>query len=154
MKYVCPTYLKSIGKSKALAATLSDTVPDDDSDNEDGGILNAFTVSIDPTKGIVGDVDEEEDLVDSKFEKMDDQDDIHTAYEKLYRLATKKLSDVELDHEELSTKFDEANQTIGILKFENNFLAEKTKKLEVELFQVRAQLERASSAKLDEMLSI
>ena len=124
MKYVCPTYLKSIGKSKALAATLSDTVPDDDSDNEDGGILNAFTVSVDPTKGIVEDVDEEEDLVDSKFEKMDDQDDIHTAYEKLYRLATKKLSDVELDHEELSTKFDEANQTIGALRFENNFLAE------------------------------
>ena len=25
MKYECPTYLKSIGKSKALAATLSDT---------------------------------------------------------------------------------------------------------------------------------
>ena len=33
-------------------------------------------------------------------------------------------------------------------------MAEKTKKLEVELFQVRAQLERASSAKLDEMLSL
>ena len=75
-------------------------------------------------------------------------------YEKLYRLATKKLNDVELDHEELSTKFDEANQTIGALRFENNFLAEKTKKLEVELFQVRAQLERTSSTKLDEMLSI
>ena len=39
-------------------------------------------------------------------------------------------------------------------RFEINFLAEKTKKLEVELFQVRAQLERASSAKLDKMLSI
>ena len=75
-------------------------------------------------------------------------------YEKLYRLATKKLNDVELDHEELSTKFDEANQTIGALRFENNFLAEKTKKLEVELFQVRAPLERTSSTKLDEMLSI
>ena len=75
-------------------------------------------------------------------------------YKKLYRLATKKLSDVELDREELSTKFDEANQTIGALRFENNFLAEKTKKFEAELFQVRAQLERASSAKLDEMLSI
>ena len=25
IKYECPTYLKSIGKSKALAATLSDT---------------------------------------------------------------------------------------------------------------------------------
>ena len=45
---------------------------------------------------------------------------------------------MELDCEELSTKFDEANQTIGALKFENNFLAEKTMKLEAELFQVRA----------------
>ena len=74
-------------------------------------------------------------------------------HEKLYRLATKKLSDVELEREEISTKFDEANQTIGALQFENNFLVEKTKKLEAELFQVRAQLERTSSAKLDEMLS-
>ena len=164
MKQECPTYLKSIGKIKALAATLSDTEPEDDSDDEDDGILNAFTAPIDPTKGIVEDVDEEEDLVDSKFKKMDDQDDIHTAYEKLYklskkheklyRLATKKLSDVELDCEKFSTKFDKANQTIGALRFENNFLAKKTKKLEAELFQVRAQLERASSAKLDEMLSI
>ena len=61
---------------------------------------------------------------------------------------------MELDCEELSTKFDDANQTIGALRFENNFLAKKTKKLEAELFQVRAQLERTSSAKLDEMLSI
>ena len=164
MKHECPTYLKSIGKSKALAVTLSDTEPEDDSDNEDDRILNAFTASVDPTERIVEDVDKEEDLVDSKFEKMDGQDDIHTAYEKLYklsekheklyRLATKKLSCMELDREELSTKFDEANQTIGALRFENNFLAEKTKKLEVKLFQVKTQLERASSAKLDKMLSI
>ena len=33
-------------------------------------------------------------------------------------------------------------------------MAEKTKKLEVKLFQVRAQLERTSSAKLDEMRSL
>ena len=164
MKHECLTYLKSIGKSKALAATLSDTELEEDSDNEDDGILNAFTATVNPTDGIVKDVDEEEELVESKFEKMDDQDDIHTAYEKLYkfseeheklyRLATKKLSDVELDREELSTKFDEANQTIGALRFENNFLAEKTKKLKAELSQVRAQLERTSSTKLDEMLSI
>ena len=50
-------------------------------------------------------------------------------------------------------KIDEANQTIGALRFENNFLAERTKKLEAELFQVRAQLERTSTTKLDEMLS-
>ena len=82
---------------------------------------------------------------------MDEQDDIHTAYaklhkvlkkhEKMYTLASKKLSDVELEREELSTKFDEANQTTEALRFENNFLAEKTKKLEAELFQVKTQLE-------------
>ena len=151
MKQKCPTYLKSVGKSKALAVTLSDTEPEDDFDNKDDGILNAFTATVNPIDGIVEDVDEEEELVESKFEKMDDQDDIHTAYEKLYkvsekheklyRLATRKLSDVELDREELSTKFDGASQTIGALRFENNFLVEKTKKLEAELFQVRAQLD-------------
>ena len=164
MKHECPTYLKSIEKSKALAATLSDTEPEEDSNNEDDEILNDFTATVDPVDGIVEDVVKEEELVESKFEKMDDQDDIYTAYkklyklsekyEKLYRLTTKNLSDVELDCEELSTKFDEANQTIGALRFENNFLVEKTKKLEADLVQVRAQLERTSSAKLDDMLSI
>ena len=47
----------------------------------------------------------------------------------------------------------EANQTIEALRFKNNLLVEKTKKLEAELFQIKAQLERTSSAKLDEMLS-
>ena len=69
-------------------------------------------------------------------------------------MATKKPSEVELEREEISTKFDEANQTIGALRFENNFLAKKTKKPQAELFQVRAQLERTSSAKLDEMLNL
>ena len=157
-------YLNIIGKSKALAATLSDTKPEDDSDNEDDGILNAFTTTVNPTEGIVEDVDEEEELVESKFEKMDKQDDIHIAYaklykvlekqEKLYRLATKKLSEVELEWEEIPTKFDEANQTIEALRFENNLLAEKTKVLEAELFQVKAQMERTSSTKLDEMLNL
>ena len=95
---------------------------------------------------------------------MDDQDDIHSTYEKLYKLSknheklyklvTKKLSDVESDREELSTEFDEANQTVGALRFEYNFLAEMTRKLEAELFQVRAQPERTSSIKLNEMLSL
>ena len=110
--------------------------------------MNAFTATVNPTDEIGENIVEEEELVESRFEKMDDQDDIHTAYkklyklsekyEKLYRLTTKKLSDVELDREKLSTKFDEAHQTIGALRFENNFLAEKIKKLEAELFQVRA----------------
>ena len=148
MKKECPTYLKTIRKSKVLTATLSNTELEDNSENEDDGILNAFTTTINPTARIVEDVDEEEDLVESKFIKMDEQDDIHTAYAKLYkvlekhgklyRLATKKLSDAELEQEEIFMKFDETNQTIGALRFENNLLAEKTKKLEAELFQVRA----------------
>ena len=68
----CPTYLKTIGKSKALATTLSDLEPKDDSNNQDDGILNAFIATVNPTEGIVEDVDDEEDLVDFKFEKMDD----------------------------------------------------------------------------------
>ena len=89
MKQECPTYFKSIGKSKALTTTLGDTEPEDDSDNEDDGILNAFTATINPTNRIIKDVDEEEELVESKFEKMDDQDDIYTAYEKLYKVSEK-----------------------------------------------------------------
>ena len=72
MKQECPTYLKTIVKSKALAATLSNTEPEDDYKNEDDGILNAFTAIVNPTEGIVEDVDEEEELVESKFEKMDE----------------------------------------------------------------------------------
>ena len=85
----------------------------------DDEILNAFTATVNLTERIVEDVDEEEELVESKFEKMDEQDNIHTAYaklykvsekhEKLYRLATKKLCKMELEWEEISTKFDEAN---------------------------------------------
>ena len=86
---------------------MSDIELEDDFDNEDDGILNAFIATVNPTERIVEDVDEEEELVESKFEKMDEQDDIHTAYaklykiskkhEKLYRLATKKISEVELE---------------------------------------------------------
>ena len=107
MKKECPTYLKTIRKSRELTSTLIDIEPKDDFDNKDDGILNAFTAIVNPTEGIVKDVDEEEELVESKFENMDEQDDIHTAYtklykvsekhEKLYRLATKKLSEVELE---------------------------------------------------------
>ena len=72
MKQECPPYLKTIGKSKALAITLSDTEPEDESDdNDDEGILNAFTTTMNPTEGIVEEVDEEEDLLESEFEKMD-----------------------------------------------------------------------------------
>ena len=53
MKQECLTYLKSIGKSKTLVATLSDIELEDDSDNEDDGILNAFTATVNPTDGLL-----------------------------------------------------------------------------------------------------
>ena len=90
MKQECPTYLKTIGKSTDLAATLSDTEPKDESnENDDEGILNAFTAIVDPIEGVTETIDDEEDLVVSKFEKMDEQDDIHTAYAKLYKVSKK-----------------------------------------------------------------
>ena len=90
MKQECPTYFKSIGKSKALATTLSDTEPKTESnDSNEEGILSAFTATVDPTEGIVEVVDEEEDLKESKFEKMDEQDDIYTTYAKLYKVSKK-----------------------------------------------------------------
>ena len=158
MKQECPTYLKSIGKSKVLAATLSE--PEADSDESDQeGMVSAFIATVKSTDGEVEVVDEEEELMESKFEKMYDQNHIHIAYtklykvfekhEKLYKLTIRKLSEVELEREELSTKFDEANQTIGALRFENNLLVEYAK-----LFQVRAQLKRTLSAKLDEILNV
>ena len=51
--------------------------------------MNAFTAIVNPTERIVEDVDEEEELVESKFEKMDEQDDIHTVYAKLYKVLEK-----------------------------------------------------------------
>ena len=60
---------------------MSDTEPKDESDDDDDeGILNAFIATVNPTEVIVEEVDEEEDLMKSKFEKMDEQDDIYTAY--------------------------------------------------------------------------
>ena len=38
-------------------------------------------------EGIVEEVDEEEDLVESKFEKIDEKDDIHIDYAKLYKVS-------------------------------------------------------------------
>ena len=52
MKQECPTYLKTIGKRKALATTLSDTDLEGDSDNKDDEILNTFTTTINPIEGI------------------------------------------------------------------------------------------------------
>ena len=105
MKQECPTHLKSIGKSKALTTTLSDTKPEADFDESDqDGIVSAFMATVESLKEAIDQINEEEELIESKFEKMDEQDNIHTTYtklykvfkkhEKLYKLAMRKLSEV------------------------------------------------------------
>ena len=70
MKQECPSYLKLIGKCKALATTLSDTELETESDDsDDEGILSAFTNTVDPTEEISETVDDEEDLVDLSLRK-------------------------------------------------------------------------------------
>ena len=66
-------------------------------DNDDDRTSNAFTTTVNPIEGIVEKVDEEEDLVESKFEKMDEQDDIHTAYAKLHKVLEKHKKLYRLD---------------------------------------------------------
>ena len=108
MKQKCPTYLKSIGKNKALTGTLSDTKLEANSEDSDQErIVSTFTATDESLKESEELVDEEEELMESNFEKMDKEDDIHPVYskfyknfekhEKLYRLATRKLSEVKLE---------------------------------------------------------
>ena len=108
MKQECPIYLKCISKSKALATTLSDIEPEANTDDSDQElIVSAFIATVESLEEAVELVDEEKELIESKFKKMDEQDDFHIAYsklykvfekhEKLYRLATRKLSEVELE---------------------------------------------------------
>ena len=75
--------------------------------------MGAFTTTVESFEEVVEIIGEDEQLMESKFEKMDKQNDIHTAYsklykvskkhEKLYQQATRNLSEVELEQEELST---------------------------------------------------
>ena len=140
----------SIGKSKVLTAILSDTKLESDSDdNDQEEKIMAFTAPVKLANDTREAISEDEELDESKFETLDENDDIQIAYskiyknfkkyEELYRLAMKKLSKVEIKRGNFSTKVDEGNQTIGALWFENNFLVEKTKQLDAELFQVREQ---------------
>ena len=62
MKQECPRYLKSIGKSKALVATLSDMKLEANSDESDqDGIVSAFTATIKSTKKAIELIDEEKE---------------------------------------------------------------------------------------------
>ena len=65
----------------------------------------------------------------------------------------KELNEVKTEKTDLLVKLDETTRSVETLVVENTSLEEKVKLLEEELSQARTQIERISSAKLDEVLS-
>ena len=73
--------------------------------------------------------------------------------EKTSHRCRKKLNEAITEKVDLLVKLDETTRLVETLVVENASLEEKVKNLEVELSQARTQIERMSSAKLDEVLS-
>ena len=75
-------FLQSLDKKVWQAVEIGQTKPTEVPVNWDDAkikaayfnsrALNAFTVTVNPTDGIVEEVDKEDELLESKFEKMDD----------------------------------------------------------------------------------
>ena len=74
-------------------------------------------------------------------------------FEKTTYLCRKELNKVKTEKAELLVKLDETSRLIETFVVENTSIDEKLKNLEIELSQARTQIERMSSAKLDEVLS-
>ena len=95
--------------------------------------------------------------------KLDKYLDINSIYDKLciefiksekaLHLCRKELNEVKTEKADLVVKLDETTRLVMTLVMENTSLDEKVKNLKVELSQARTQIERMSSAKLDEVLS-
>ena len=73
--------------------------------------------------------------------------------EKTFHLYRKELNEVKTEKVELLVKLDKTTRLVKTLVVENTSLEEKVKNLKVEHSQARTQIERMSSAKLDEVLS-
>ena len=73
--------------------------------------------------------------------------------EKTSHLCRKELNEVKTEKADLLVKLDEITRLFETLVVENTSLEDKVKNFEVELSQVRTQIERMSSTKLDEVLS-
>ena len=65
----------------------------------------------------------------------------------------KELNEVKTEKTDLLVKLDETTRLVETLVMENTSLEEKVKNCEAELSQARTQIERMSSAKVNEVLS-
>ena len=163
MRIECPNYLMmektKESKDRGFVDTWSDTENDSSDENVDKcSHVMAFTASID--KVIMESASDNEDSSDDEvFKKMA----LPKAYDKLCtefkkskktsHLCRKEINEVKTEKADLLVKLDETARLVETLVVENTSLEEKVKHLEEELSQARTQIERMSSAKLDEVLS-
>ena len=100
--------------------------------------------------------DSSDDEVSKKMTLQEAYDKLCTEFiksEKTSHLYRKELNEVKTEKADLLVKLDETTRLVETLVMENTSLEEKVKNLEVELSQTTTQIERMSSAKLDEVLS-
>ena len=146
-------------KGKGLVATLSNIENDSSYEYLDEcGHFMVFAATTD--KVIVESASDSEDSSDDEVPKklilQEAYDKLCTKFikfEKTSHLCRKELNKVKTKKAELLVKLDETTRLVETLVMENTSLEENVKNLEVELSQVRIQIERTSSAKLNEILS-
>ena len=153
--------MKNTKKSKdnGLVATLSDTENDssDEYVNECSHFM-AFVTTTDKVimESVSDSEDSSNDEVPKKLTFQEAYDKLCTEFikfEKTSHLCRKEFNEVKTEKVELLVKLDETTRLVETLIVENTSLEEMVKNLEVELSQARIQIERMSSAKLDEVLS-
>ena len=163
MRIDCPNYLMKEktknSKDKGLVATWSDTENDSSDEYVDEcGHFIAFATTTD--KVIMESANDSEDSSDDEVPKkltlQEVYDKLYTEFiksEKTSHLCRKELNKVKIEKVDLLVKLDKTTRLVETLVVENTSLEEKVKNLEVEFSQARTQIERMSSAKLDEVLS-
>ena len=163
MRIECPNYLMNEktknSKDKRLVTTWSDTENDfSDEYMDECGHFMGFAATTD--KVIVESASNSED---SSNDEVPKKMTLQKAYDKLCiefiksektsHHCRKELNEAITEKADLLVKLDETKRLVETLVVENASLEEKIKNLEVELSQARTQIERMSSAKLDEVLS-
>ena len=146
-------------KAKVLVATLSDSESDLFDEYEDEcGYYMAFTATTD--KVIVESASDSEDSFDDEVPKkltfQEANDKLCTEFiksEKTTHLCRKELNEVKTEKAELIVKLDKTTRFVETLVMENISSEKKVKNLEVELSQAKTQIERMSSAKLNEVFN-
>ena len=146
-------------KDKGLVATQNDT-KNDSSDEYVGECSHVMAFAASTEKVIMESASDSEDSSDDEVPKkltlQEAYDKLCTEFiksEKNSHLCRKELNEVKTKKDDMLVKLDETTRLVETLVVENTSLEEKVKNLEDEFSQARTQIERMSSAKLDEVLS-